>query len=346
MPYKSEKQRRLMHAKHPEIAARWDAEYGTKVKKSMPGGIGSGGLSRKVIVPKLKAGGPKIKKMTPEEHHAMRVRMARATGQQPPKPIVKSAWGIEHVVSKRVVKVGEYIYHTTKNTLPRLNLEDATKPRLARRAVTHVYDTKGVKVGHFTTTRNLHGEGKKTSQIHYASHLRPGSGIGEEALRQSMRSLKTNQFAHSSKRTGHGDRFTRRTSRPETWKSPRPTGDASNLKRATGAEEKVSFRTAMRTRAFSYTDADNDYLMSSYAHKKGKVAPTFSDSRAARHAVVAVPTVAVGGSAGADAWDKRKKKKNVKKMSPDSSALHVMGSGTMRGPGRLKKVKRKKTTEI
>lgn len=26
MPYKSEKQRRLMHAKHPEIAARWDAE--------------------------------------------------------------------------------------------------------------------------------------------------------------------------------------------------------------------------------------------------------------------------------------------------------------------------------
>lgn len=26
MPYKSEKQRRFMHARHPDIAARWDAE--------------------------------------------------------------------------------------------------------------------------------------------------------------------------------------------------------------------------------------------------------------------------------------------------------------------------------
>jgi hypothetical protein len=31
MPYKSEKQRRYMHAKHPEIAKRWDKEYGSKV---------------------------------------------------------------------------------------------------------------------------------------------------------------------------------------------------------------------------------------------------------------------------------------------------------------------------
>ena len=35
MPYKSEKQRRLMHAKHPGIAARWDKEYGTKVSKTV-----------------------------------------------------------------------------------------------------------------------------------------------------------------------------------------------------------------------------------------------------------------------------------------------------------------------
>jgi hypothetical protein len=28
MPYKSEKQRRYMHAKLPKIAARWDKEYG------------------------------------------------------------------------------------------------------------------------------------------------------------------------------------------------------------------------------------------------------------------------------------------------------------------------------
>jgi hypothetical protein len=34
MPYKSEKQRRFMHAKHPKIAAKWDAKYGGKIKKS------------------------------------------------------------------------------------------------------------------------------------------------------------------------------------------------------------------------------------------------------------------------------------------------------------------------
>jgi len=32
MPYASERQRRYMHARHPDIAARWDAEYGPKVK--------------------------------------------------------------------------------------------------------------------------------------------------------------------------------------------------------------------------------------------------------------------------------------------------------------------------
>lgn len=32
MPYQSEKQRRFMHARHPDIAARWDKEYGAKSK--------------------------------------------------------------------------------------------------------------------------------------------------------------------------------------------------------------------------------------------------------------------------------------------------------------------------
>lgn len=32
MPYRSGKQRRFMHAKHPEIAARWDKKYGGKIK--------------------------------------------------------------------------------------------------------------------------------------------------------------------------------------------------------------------------------------------------------------------------------------------------------------------------
>ena len=32
MPYRSEKQRRFMHAKHPDIAKRWDREYGGKIQ--------------------------------------------------------------------------------------------------------------------------------------------------------------------------------------------------------------------------------------------------------------------------------------------------------------------------
>jgi hypothetical protein len=31
MPYRSAKQRAFMHLKHPEIAARWDAETGGKI---------------------------------------------------------------------------------------------------------------------------------------------------------------------------------------------------------------------------------------------------------------------------------------------------------------------------
>lgn len=32
MPYKSEAQRRFMHARHPEIAKRWDREYPNQKK--------------------------------------------------------------------------------------------------------------------------------------------------------------------------------------------------------------------------------------------------------------------------------------------------------------------------
>lgn len=35
MPYKSDKQRRFMHAKHPDIAKRWDKETGGKVVKKV-----------------------------------------------------------------------------------------------------------------------------------------------------------------------------------------------------------------------------------------------------------------------------------------------------------------------
>lgn len=34
MPYKSDAQRRFMHAKHPEIAERWDREYRDTPKRS------------------------------------------------------------------------------------------------------------------------------------------------------------------------------------------------------------------------------------------------------------------------------------------------------------------------
>ncbi|HEY6021258.1 MAG TPA: hypothetical protein VIY48_15550 [Candidatus Paceibacterota bacterium] len=38
MPYKSDAQRKFMHAKHPDIAKRWDKETGGKVvkKKATP----------------------------------------------------------------------------------------------------------------------------------------------------------------------------------------------------------------------------------------------------------------------------------------------------------------------
>lgn len=32
MPYRSEKQRRFMHAKHPKIAVKWDKKYGSTIK--------------------------------------------------------------------------------------------------------------------------------------------------------------------------------------------------------------------------------------------------------------------------------------------------------------------------
>ena len=32
MPYVSEKQRAYLHARHPELAARWDKKYGGKIK--------------------------------------------------------------------------------------------------------------------------------------------------------------------------------------------------------------------------------------------------------------------------------------------------------------------------
>lgn len=37
MPYKSAKQRRFMHAKHPAIAKRWDKKYGGRTTSRSSG---------------------------------------------------------------------------------------------------------------------------------------------------------------------------------------------------------------------------------------------------------------------------------------------------------------------
>jgi len=36
IPYKSEKQRKYLHAKEPKLAAKWDKKYGGKVVKKQP----------------------------------------------------------------------------------------------------------------------------------------------------------------------------------------------------------------------------------------------------------------------------------------------------------------------
>jgi len=43
MPYKSAKQRAWMHINKPDIAKRWDKEYGSKIKKKKKS------IARKVI---------------------------------------------------------------------------------------------------------------------------------------------------------------------------------------------------------------------------------------------------------------------------------------------------------
>lgn len=37
MPYRSKKQRAFMHAKHPEIARRWDKRYSGKIVRKKRG---------------------------------------------------------------------------------------------------------------------------------------------------------------------------------------------------------------------------------------------------------------------------------------------------------------------
>jgi hypothetical protein len=40
MPFKSERQRKYLWAKHPKIAKRWTAKYGSKIKKAKKSGAG------------------------------------------------------------------------------------------------------------------------------------------------------------------------------------------------------------------------------------------------------------------------------------------------------------------
>lgn len=47
MPFQSKAQRRYMHAKHPEIANRWEHEY--KTPKNLPEHKPSGGAMKHVV---------------------------------------------------------------------------------------------------------------------------------------------------------------------------------------------------------------------------------------------------------------------------------------------------------
>ena len=49
MPYKSDAQRKFMHAKHPEIAKRWDKEY--PEQKHLPEHVGN---KRKALLHQMK----------------------------------------------------------------------------------------------------------------------------------------------------------------------------------------------------------------------------------------------------------------------------------------------------
>lgn len=58
MPYASDKQRRFMHAKHPEIAKRWDAEESKKKKRPR-----SGSRTASAYILALKMAGKKVGKV-------------------------------------------------------------------------------------------------------------------------------------------------------------------------------------------------------------------------------------------------------------------------------------------
>jgi hypothetical protein len=62
MPYKSDKQRKFMHAKHPDIAAKWDEKYGGKVKKSAWGVITKGSPDQSAVHVMGSAGSRKTKR--------------------------------------------------------------------------------------------------------------------------------------------------------------------------------------------------------------------------------------------------------------------------------------------
>ena len=68
MPFKSEKQRRFLHAEHPEVAGRWEREYATggMIKKAIANKMkladyshmrAGGMISNGSLTPKYKSGG-------------------------------------------------------------------------------------------------------------------------------------------------------------------------------------------------------------------------------------------------------------------------------------------------
>ena len=83
MPYKSDAQRRFMHAKHPKIAARWDKETGGKVVATPKKGIAKGEPVKGSMAGRLKKGPAPAayKKAVSKKSSAIASRMGKRSGK-------------------------------------------------------------------------------------------------------------------------------------------------------------------------------------------------------------------------------------------------------------------------
>ena len=161
MPYKSEKQRRLMHAKHPAIAARWDAEYGGKVKKSVITPRAALNTKRLVAVARnpVKGAGVPTQRRTEAARKAANTagffQGAKAGG------VRKSAWGVP--IEKSLVG------HGPNGPIYRAAVKVGAKGLRKVRSENHLFQPQAVR-GNSTKHVTL-GRGGNTGGMY-----KPGTG--------------------------------------------------------------------------------------------------------------------------------------------------------------------------